>query len=570
MRRTGDAAGDSVARVALAWLGHPVGVAGVAVLLLNDHVLKTEFGSWWTGKLSDVAGLLFAPALLAVVVAALGGHRARPCRVALACLSVVGAGFVWVKVTVGGAAAASAVWSAIAGPSIIRQDATDLLALPALALSWWGFQRVVRCSETRGGLGRTSVGRKETDRTVGRGCVVARARALILVPIATLAVAATSGPVSHFATDLYVSGNTVYIGVRQTGGDAWDDRDSVDWYEYATWGSSWRSARWLEPGIETEAAELDRLEREGETRQTEVCLPDPETLCYRLGSEPVEVEVSYDGGKSWRHEWGLEEYQRKDVAGIPPWSGSPDEPSSSALAVVDLDAGHLVVVANGLDGIAVRHANGTWTREPVPGSDEDVVTVHDEPPTSRQALAPALVGPALVFIGCLVALGIAARNRVPSRWRVAGGVAVLATAGLLAGSVVRRNDVLAYPENDLTGFINWQWPQLLVAALLVVVALAVSEPFGGRRLTYGILLAAGAAVASSFAWILSGAWVGIAVAVATTAGGVILLRQSPDTPPPPRDPNAWPEAGTIPAAALPPPPPVDDWTADGVQFKDRQ
>src|SRR5690606_8076044 len=101
---------------ALAWLSHPVTVLALAVLLVNDHVLKQAYGSWWTGKLSDVAGLVLAPALVAVAVAA-GARCARvvvPPRVVVGLSTgVVGAGFVVAKATAGGAAVASAAWSAL-------------------------------------------------------------------------------------------------------------------------------------------------------------------------------------------------------------------------------------------------------------------------------------------------------------------------------------------------------------------------------------------------------------------------------------------------------------------------
>ncbi len=42
-------------------LRHPVVLTMLALWLLNDHVLKTYYGSWWTGKLSDVAGLVVFP-----------------------------------------------------------------------------------------------------------------------------------------------------------------------------------------------------------------------------------------------------------------------------------------------------------------------------------------------------------------------------------------------------------------------------------------------------------------------------------------------------------------------------
>ncbi len=43
---------------------HPLAIAAVFVLFLNDHFLKQQFSSWWTGKLSDLAGMLFFPLFL--------------------------------------------------------------------------------------------------------------------------------------------------------------------------------------------------------------------------------------------------------------------------------------------------------------------------------------------------------------------------------------------------------------------------------------------------------------------------------------------------------------------------
>lgn len=44
-------------------LTRPAFVIAVVVLLLNDHVFKSAFGGWWTGKLSDFAGLFAFPLL---------------------------------------------------------------------------------------------------------------------------------------------------------------------------------------------------------------------------------------------------------------------------------------------------------------------------------------------------------------------------------------------------------------------------------------------------------------------------------------------------------------------------
>ena|SRR5947208_3122278 len=47
---------------------HPVPLAGVCLLLLNDHYLKRAAPGWATGKLSDVAGMLFFPLFLQALI----------------------------------------------------------------------------------------------------------------------------------------------------------------------------------------------------------------------------------------------------------------------------------------------------------------------------------------------------------------------------------------------------------------------------------------------------------------------------------------------------------------------
>lgn len=48
---------------------HPVSLFALAVLILNDHLLKgaSILPTWMTGKLSDVAGMIFFPLLLTSV-----------------------------------------------------------------------------------------------------------------------------------------------------------------------------------------------------------------------------------------------------------------------------------------------------------------------------------------------------------------------------------------------------------------------------------------------------------------------------------------------------------------------
>ncbi|MCB9594217.1 MAG: hypothetical protein H6719_15905 [Sandaracinaceae bacterium] len=106
-------------------LTHPLFLVALATLALNDHVLKAT-GAWpaLSGKLSDFAGLLVAPLVLAWLC------RASSRRAFLACHVAVGAGFAALQVP----AIAEALERAL--PVHLWPDATDLIALPALAVSF--------------------------------------------------------------------------------------------------------------------------------------------------------------------------------------------------------------------------------------------------------------------------------------------------------------------------------------------------------------------------------------------------------------------------------------------------
>lgn len=112
-------------------LASPVFWVALAVLLVNDHVLKhSAAAGWLTGKLSDLAGLIVAP-VLAVSLA-----RARVPKAMLACFVLVTATFVAIKVSVAAANAVTVAMSWIGVPWRIWTDPTDLIALGVLPLAW--------------------------------------------------------------------------------------------------------------------------------------------------------------------------------------------------------------------------------------------------------------------------------------------------------------------------------------------------------------------------------------------------------------------------------------------------
>ncbi len=138
---------------------HPATLVSLAILVLNDQVLKAAWPGTLTGKLSDVAGLIVAPLVLQAgweVGLWLRGRWTGPTRRALlVAIVATGAGFAAIQLWP--PAVESWRWglgyiqwpfralAAVAGgrgvgeplPVTATADAEDLLALPALAVSWW-------------------------------------------------------------------------------------------------------------------------------------------------------------------------------------------------------------------------------------------------------------------------------------------------------------------------------------------------------------------------------------------------------------------------------------------------
>lgn len=133
----------------------PTWLLALALLAVNDHLLKYAWPGPVTGKLSDLAGLLVAPALLACVLVV------RTRRGLLACHLAIGAVFAAINLS----RAAADLWiAALALLGIswsIVVDPGDLLALPALALSWRLLVPVMRAPaspQARRALARVTAG----------------------------------------------------------------------------------------------------------------------------------------------------------------------------------------------------------------------------------------------------------------------------------------------------------------------------------------------------------------------------------------------------------------------------
>ncbi len=186
-------------------LAHPLWLAALVVLALNDHVLKGAglLPGWLTGKLSDFAGLLVAPAVLAVLA------RVRSRQGWIASHLVIGVGFATIKAS---RAASDAFERALGVVNVA--DPTDLIALSVLPVS------IVL-------LGRASRGERATSPALERALAIVGA----LFCMATQPPRPPPGPagtVSHacfeaFHAALYarnVGPETVTLTVRVLKADA--------------------------------------------------------------------------------------------------------------------------------------------------------------------------------------------------------------------------------------------------------------------------------------------------------------------------------------------------------------
>jgi hypothetical protein len=129
----------------------------VAVLLINDHLLRRVWPSWWTGKIGDFAWLYFAPFVAAAVLAWIipPKWKAQEKLVGLLSFGLIGGVFIlantipefhrWVS---------AGLESLLPIPYVIHRDPTDLMALISLWFGWraWSLRELPQRSFSTAGL----------------------------------------------------------------------------------------------------------------------------------------------------------------------------------------------------------------------------------------------------------------------------------------------------------------------------------------------------------------------------------------------------------------------------------
>jgi len=300
---------------ALLALAHPVSIGALIVLLLNDHVWRRVWPSWFTGKIGDFTWLIFAPFLLAAILAWLVPPRLPRRDERVAQLAIVITGLVFGLAKTVPAFHALTIWGleTLTGwPSALRLDPTDLLALPALLITW----RVWKHGESRR--------------------LALPSRGWVLLPLAALATIANS-PAPYFGIECFqqadssiVTGPSSFLSfTSRDGGLTWQEEDSEIQFTCDKPESVWYLAD-----------------------------PVDERIQYRF-TRGVSIERSEDGGLTWRTEFNLAgDEARQAYIHISGRSYYPS-PVGPLDAVIHQPTGN-VVAAMGHEGVVVRTSDGAW------------------------------------------------------------------------------------------------------------------------------------------------------------------------------------------------------------------
>ncbi len=370
------------------WLGHPALFMSVAVLVINDHVLKARYPGWWTGKLSDFAGLAAA----GIVLAAVFGLRYG--------LGIAGAAFSVLKLVPGIAEAARPVLG-----GVTRRDPADLLALGALVFVW----ALLRRSSTPSSALTTRAWRTRA----GLVAVMTTAAPIVGVVLATAATTATSCGPSPAVAGVTARGEDFYALV--TPGYGSDSRKiSTDG------GTTWRdSERPDTPKVPT--TRKDVYVDPGRTGTQKACSKDG--TCWRLRGRRAIERVEPRGAVSTEFRLSDASFSRISTG----CAGGSIGVLASIAAIGVAGKPH-VVASYGADGVLVRKSDGQWTP----------VRVGNAPPAEPnriESAAPTIIllfGPVLAIV-----VWMTGRRRWPSRLRgigvaAAGWITTIVAAGLIS------------------------------------------------------------------------------------------------------------------------------------------
>jgi hypothetical protein len=305
-------------RRAINSLSHPLAIAAIIVLLINDHLLRQLWPSWWTGKLGDYAWLVFAPLILILLLSWLipsrGVYQER--IVGWVAFMLTGLGFALAKtIPVCTALIIRLLETLTSWSMILLTDPTDLLALPALGIGWTIWQR----------------GNSRSHQALHRWAVI---------PLAMLATMANMAAPNYGINCLIEEDNGTLLALAQPYGGEYTSRDG---------GLTWQE-------LPSPAGYETTVECTHHDATWQLSHPTEPQVLYRFVSGKA-IERSTDGGQSWVREVDLshEEPRNAYYKRFRSYAAQPGPFD----ALFHRSTGQLIV-AMAQDGILVRMSEGEW------------------------------------------------------------------------------------------------------------------------------------------------------------------------------------------------------------------
>ena len=452
-------------------LAHPLSWLAVAILLCNDHLFKTLTPSWFTGKLSDFAGLFFFPFVLAALLSLpLDRLRASSRKAGGLAILITGVCFALIKLVPVINSLASEVLSQVIGyRTTFVLDPTDLLALSMLLPAWWLWSQPTQVIRKRAGW---------VALVIGAAASLASTPVRTPVGIVGLEIAARDGATSN-KNNLFA-----YAGPRSDCDSCYTPSMQ---FESLDGGLTWGAAQLMYPTSNEYYTSSDeyyaKLHAADEARLPQWLLHDPKnvSIIYRF-TRGQGIERSTDSGRTWVSELILQpfteaqqKYYQRYTYGDPRIVQGPFE------SVIDLDTGN-VIASMGVEGVLVKTPDELW----------QWVKVGDYGHANPTGIDTLGVLDALeLWLGAILAglmLGVGAWAW-GCRFRSLTAALILGFAGMavayLAGSA------RTYIPGGIDGMQLWMLGALSVASLAALIAAyrGLTYPMEHRGRAIGIALA---------------------------------------------------------------------------------
>lgn len=313
----------------VACLQRPEAWAALILLVLNDQYLKFTIPSWWTGKLSDIAGLFFFSFIATAIVGfLLQPFRIAPTRVGQISFTLLAFGFGLVKIAAAINLWVTNIWSSLVGYNVpLVQDPGDLLALVMLIPAW-------------------QIWRNELEKPAHPLQTQALPWTLwLILSFSALVSLASSCDPGVIVDKVIFEDGTFYLSAGST-------------YARLSFGDE----TWQENVVIPDTA-VTRFDEPHSLPRTQ-CLSKQTNICYRIdGTE--QVWVSEGGGENWQIAWKVPEGRREFVVRFPQRCDGAVDMGPYDLAIGEGEQGYSVVVAMGNEGVLTRSVDGSWQQQAV-------------------------------------------------------------------------------------------------------------------------------------------------------------------------------------------------------------